>query len=261
MSSETPEAVNAAAERTRNTLVSSTPESGSKPAASMVPDPALTPASTQAIGEPAADFEICSPLAGIPVDELTDIVSAPYAPPPAGKEDRHHGIDFAFYRRGDYTSILGVVVQAAMESKVVMVLDDSFPYGNAIMFETVGTALPADIRDTLGIGEEESLYILYAHLSDPPTAALLENLPACEQVGYVGESGNAGVPHLHMETRIGPSGEVFKGMSYYITQATPDEHTNYIRWRTSGNFIHFDPFILYELHASSLLSGDADEVY
>lgn len=258
---ETPGAVTAAAERTRDTLVPSTPESGSKPTAPIISDPVLTPASTQVAREIAAEYEICSPLAGIPVDELADIVSAPYDPPPLGKEDRHHGLDFAFYRRGDYASILGVGVQAAMDSKVVMLLEDSFPYGNAIMFETVGTALPEEIRNTLCMGEEESLYILYAHLSDPPTAALLENLTACEQVGFVGKSGNAGVPHLHMETRIGPSGEIFYGMSYYSTQTTPNERANYIRWRTSGDFIHFDPFLLYKLHASSLLSGNADEEY
>jgi hypothetical protein len=64
-----------------------------------------------------------------------------------------------------------------------------------------------------------------------------------------------------METRIGPSGEIFYGMSYYSTQTTPDERANYIRWRTSGDFIHFDPLLLYKLHASSLLSGNADEEY
>jgi len=259
MRAEAPIAATAAAVRTRDSGIAPLPESDSTLTAPMVADPALRPASTQAAGDPAGMFEICSPLAGIPVDELADIVSAPYDPPPPGKEERHHGVDFSFYQRGDIASILGVGVQAPLDSKVVMVLVDSFPYGNAIMLETAGTAISETVRVRLDMDQEESLYILYAHLSDPPTAALLESLSACEQIGFVGKSGNAGVPHLHIETRIGPAGEVFAGMSYYSTQTTPNERANYIRWRTSGDFTHFDPFLLFEIRASSLISADADD--
>ena len=256
---ETPKVVTTGAEQVPSAAVSPSAESDPDPIAPVIPDPETTPASTHIPNEPIEGFQICSPLAGIPVDELADIISAPYAPPAPGKEDRHHGLDFSFYRRGDNASILGLGVQTAVDSKVVMVLADSFPYGNALMLETAGTAIPEAVRDRLDMDQEESLYVLYAHLSDPPTAALLESLPSCDLVGFVGKSGNAGVPHLHMETRIGPSGEVFAGMNYYSTQTTPDERANYIRWRTSGDFIHFDPFLIFEIHASSLFSADADD--
>ncbi len=239
-------------QQTRQSAIQLSTESVTKSTATMAPGVGLAPPSIQADRKPIDEFEICSPLADIPIDELADIVSAPYEPPPPGKEDRHHGVDFSFYRRGDIASILGMGVQTVMASKVVMVLADSFPYGNAIMLETAWTALPKDVQDDLGIEHGEALYILYAHLSDPPSVALMESLPACDIVGFVGKSGNAGVPHLHMETRIGPSGEVFEGMSYYSTQTTPEERSNYTRWRTGGEFTHFDPVHLYELHASSL---------
>lgn len=240
------------AELTRQSPTQSPVESETKSTADIAPDESLAPTSTQADRKLVDEFEICSPLVDIPIDELADIVSAPYEPPPPGKEDRHHGVDFSFYRRGDIASILGLGVQTVMASKVVMVLDDSFPYGNAIMLETAWTALPEDVQDGLGIEHGEALYVLYAHLSEPPSAALMKSLPACEHVGFVGKSGNAGVPHLHMEARIGPSGEVFEGMSYYTTQTTPKERSNYTRWRTGGEFTHFDPLCLFEFHASSI---------
>ena len=256
---ETPIVVTARVEGTRDTTVATSPEGESKPTAPIALDLPMVSGSTQTVEDPAGINEICSPLAGIPVDELADIVSAPYDPPPPGKEERHHGLDFSFYRRGDNASILGVGVQTAMDSVVVMVLVDSFPYGNAVLLETTGKAISEAVRDRLEMDQEESLYVLYAHLSDPPTAVLLENLPACSQIGFVGKSGNAGVPHLHMETRIGPSGEMFAGMSYYSTQTTPEERANYIRWRTSGDFTHFDPFLIFEIGALSLFPVDAGD--
>jgi len=33
-------------------------------------------------------------------------------------------------------------------------------------------------------------------------------------------------------------------MSYYLADTTPEEKENYILWRTSGEFRHFDPMEL-----------------
>ncbi|MBC8508275.1 MAG: hypothetical protein H8D34_25750, partial [Chloroflexi bacterium] len=53
------------------------------------------------------------------------------------------------------------------------------------------------------------------------------------------------VAHLHLETRIGPPGIAFESMAFFDTQATPVEQAAYTRWRTSGNFQHFDPMQLF----------------
>ncbi len=60
-------------------------------------------------------------------------------------------------------------------------------------------------------------------------------------------SGNTDIPHLHLETRLGPAGQVFESMRFYDTRATQKEMDTYILWRTSGIFQHFDPLQLLEL--------------
>jgi hypothetical protein len=51
--------------------------------------------------------------------------------------------------------------------------------------------------------------------------------------------------HLHLETRLGKAGETFSGMAFYTTSASVEEMENYVRWRTSGDFRHFDPMNLF----------------
>ena len=65
-----------------------------------------------------------------------------------------------------------------------------------------------------------------------------------EQIGEVGMTGRTEIPHLHLETRLGPSGSKFESMRFYDTRATREEMANYILWRTSGVFRHFDPMRL-----------------
>jgi murein DD-endopeptidase MepM/ murein hydrolase activator NlpD len=60
-------------------------------------------------------------------------------------------------------------------------------------------------------------------------------------VGEVGKSGNAGVAHLHLEMRHGPAGAQFPVMAYYLASNTPQERANYLKWATSGTFLHFNP--------------------
>jgi murein DD-endopeptidase MepM/ murein hydrolase activator NlpD len=191
-----------------------------------------------------ASFVLCSPLSKHSLDELPEIVSDPYHPPPPGREERHQGVDFSYYRRGERVSILGMGVQSVLSGQVAAALVDKFPYGNTVIVETSYQDLPEELTRQFKIEKDESLYLLYAHLGEAPLVELGEMVNACQPLGLVGKSGNAGIPHLHLETRIGPAGEIFTSMLFYSTQATPEEMANYIKWRTSGIFRHFDPMDL-----------------
>lgn len=186
-------------------------------------------------------FQPCSPLSGISLQELPEIISDPYHPPPMGKDDRHQGVDFSYYRRGERTSIQGVVIQSVLPGRVAASIRESFPFGNFVIIETPGADLPVEVRQRFDILEEESLYILYAHMQAAPQAALGDRAEACQKVGEVGKSGNAGVAHLHLEMRHGPAGAQFPVMAYYLASNTLPERANYLEWATSGTFLHFDP--------------------
>jgi len=193
---------------------------------------------------PKTPFKLCSPLEIHPLGVLPKIISDPYRPPPAGRDERHHGVDFSHYLFGGLTTIQGVGVQSVMPGVTAAAISDSFPFGNIAIIETPFIDLPDSLTIRLQIKPGESLYILYAHLEQPPMVPLGEYVPACHPLGSVGKSGNAGVTHLHLETRIGRSGARFPVMSYYLEDITPEEEEYYILWRTSGEFRHFDPMEL-----------------
>jgi murein DD-endopeptidase MepM/ murein hydrolase activator NlpD len=158
-----------------------------------------------------------------------------------GSDARHQGVDFAYYRRGERTSILGAGVQSIFAGRVAASITDSFPYGNVVIVETLASALPPELVTQLGIQDGESLYILYAHMGAAPLVALGDPVTACQTLGEVGKSGNAGVPHLHLEMRLGPQNRQLASMAFYSTQTTQEERDNYVLWRMSGEFRHFDP--------------------
>jgi murein DD-endopeptidase MepM/ murein hydrolase activator NlpD len=113
-----------------------------------------------------------------------------------------------------------------------------------ILIETARTEIPEPIARLLEISSGDSRYLLYAHLNQPPDIVLGETIQHCQSLGEVGESGNTDIPHLHLETRLGPAGKQFKSMLFYDTRATLEEMENYVLWRTSGVFRHFDPMVL-----------------
>ena len=193
---------------------------------------------------PKPPFKICSPLEIHPLEVLPKIISDPYQPPPAGRDDRHHGVDFSHYQFGGLTTIQGVVVQSVVPGVTAAAISDSFPFGNFAIIETPFIDLPDSLTVVLQIKPGESLYTLYAHLEQTPMVALGEYIHACHPLGSVGKSGNAGVTHLHLETRIGKSGAQFPVMSNYLEDTTPEEEEYYVLWRTSGEFKHFDPMDL-----------------
>ncbi len=209
--------------------------------------PSFTPDSLPVSTEPPLQegaepvVEPCSPLFEHALAELPEIVSDPYNPPPMGSDARHQGVDFSYYRRGERSSILGVGVQSVFAGRAVASISDSFPYGNMVIVETPASDLPQNLAEQLGIEEDEFLYTLYAHLGAAPLVALGEAISACQPLGEVGKSGNAGVPHLHLEMRIGPENRQLASMAFYSTQTTQQERDNYVLWRMSGAFRHFDP--------------------
>jgi murein DD-endopeptidase MepM/ murein hydrolase activator NlpD len=160
-------------------------------------------------------------------------------------------VDFSHYSRKGVKTMEGEPVQVVLPGRVVAVIDDRLPYGNMVMVETLAAALPVELRRALEMGEEQSLYLLYAHFGQIPTVHLRDRLQCGQVIGEVGKTGyNIVNPHLHLEARLGPAGVVFESMAFYTTSATEQEMLNYRRWRTSGEFRHFDPMKLFEFMGS-----------
>lgn len=193
---------------------------------------------------------LCSPLTEHTIEELFEIISDPYQPPPMGSDARHHGVDFSYYQYGDRPSIEGMVVQAIFPGIVVASVSNQIPYGNMIMIAVPITDLPNHIFSGLGYQPGEVLYVLYAHLLANPDLRVGDQVASCAALGNVGRSGGGEgfdyiIPHLHLETRFGPAGVVFPEMAYYDTRASQEARDNYTRWRMSGEFRHFDPMELF----------------
>lgn len=229
-----------------------TPGGLPSPAPLESPLPRSTPQASAALEQeptatPVEPLQPCTPLREHTLEELPGIISDGYHPPPIGKDDRHQGVDFSYYRRGERLSIEGVVIQSIYPGRVAAALEGTFPFGNFVMIETPAAELPAELRERFSILEGESLYVLYAHLLAEPGLALGEAVEACQEIGQVGKSGNAGVAHLHLEMRHGPAGARFPAMAYYLAEHTTEERANYLLWATSGTFLHFDPMAVLGL--------------
>ena len=227
------------------------------PTETAAPAPAETvlypPASPTGTSEPAA---FCSPLAGYSFDDLSQIVSAPFAAPRPGKDDGHHGTDFAHYGFGDRTTIAGAPVAAVFNGRVAASIAGSVPYGHFAVIETRRDELPGWFAEAYAVGEEVSVYHLYAHLEDPPGFAIGDRIGCGETFGLVGNSGWSGNYHLHFELRFGPIGATFETMSYYLTTTTEAERANYERWRFGGEFVPIDPLPVILRGAEGIQSPD-----
>ena len=216
----------------------------------------------------------CSPLEGIRLAELPQLMTGDVFNPPApGRDDGHHGVDFAFYRHGNLTTMEGLPVQAILDGRVAAVIDNLKPYGNAIIIETpletlsqqwnttinlpalAPTVLP-DPRLTCPVEPEQpwmassqrSLYHLYAHLKEMPVVNVDESVTCGQVIGEVGTTGNSINPHLHLETRIGPAGATFSGLGHYDPRLSNEDRSNYCTWRVSNWFQMFDPMKILAQH-------------
>jgi len=204
-----------------------------------------------------SQFLMCSPLGEETIASLWEIITDPYNPPPAGSDERHQGVDFSYYRRGNRLTIEGELVQSILSGKVAASIQDRLPYGNMVIIETSWDILPGSIIDAIGIHAGESLYSLYAHMQATPSLLLGEFVQCGQILGTVGTTGYYVVnPHLHLETRIGPIGIEFDRMAFYDTSASLEEMDNYLRWRTSGEFRHFDPMVLFNAYLDYLMTTD-----
>src|SRR3990170_505615 len=100
-----------------------------EPAATSMPTATLTATDEPTVTfTPEPVFKMCSPLADHPLDELPEIIGDPYNPPPPGREERHHGVDFGYYHWRERGTMLGEAVQSALPGGVASVLDDHYPY-------------------------------------------------------------------------------------------------------------------------------------
>ena len=93
--------------------------------------------------------------------------------------------------------------------------------------------------------------MLYAHMQNPPQFQVGEWVTCGEQLGTIGESGNALHPHLHIEVRVGPAGARFAGLAHYDTRATPQEMEAYCIWRVGNTFQLLDPLTLISPSAAN----------
>jgi murein DD-endopeptidase MepM/ murein hydrolase activator NlpD len=212
-------------------------------------------------------FNLCSPLEGVPISELEETISNPFHPPRFGSDEPHHGVDFA-YLGPNRVALSGLPVLAAMSGRVAGVINDRFPYGNAVILETsldqLDNELLALIPDLVPFPEytapltcppleidfewdqeKRSLFLLYAHLLEAPSLEPGDYVFCGEPIGLVGDSGNALNPHLHLEMRMGPAGAQIPSMSHYYAGASPEEMSAYCMWRISGYFQMFDPMLFF----------------
>lgn len=216
-----------------------------------------------------AGLWICLPLPGMNLQELHAAVSNPYNPPPLGSDDPHQGVDLAIQH--NRIALAGSPVMSILRGQVSAVIDNRFPYGYALLVETP----IRDIPDVSGLAgqlptpmptlashpsltcpkpdnppnwdiEHRFLYILYAHLVNRPAFQPGESISCGQEIGFIGQSGNALNPHVHIEIRIGPAQARLASLSHYDSRATLQEMSNYCTWRVSGLFQHIDPFFLLD---------------
>ena len=213
---------------------------------------------------------ISSPLKGIPLDELTTIISNPFQFPSTGKDDGHPGLDFAFYTFHEWNSIDNLDVVSILPGLISGVIYNRPPYGNAILIETpwqdlnieqqrlvmalypdepLQTKIILNCPETFNINsdfskESLSLYVLYGHLKNFQDFELGDSIEPGSMIGKVGNTGMSGNPHLHLEIRVGPKSSVFLKMAHYDNSITKEEMENYCLWRVSGYFFPIDPGLI-----------------
>ena len=218
---------------------------------------------------PTAVMQICSPVEGVKLENITSMIFNPYYPPAAGSDDPHQGIDLSDVDLDTQIAKTGLGVNSIINGQVVMVMNDRFPYGNAVLVESAFDSLPSGWQNTIlnetapaswgtnpaltcpsgwdqdpESNADPSIFILYAHLENPPEVTQGQLIKCGENIGRIGMSGNALAPHLHIEIRYGPSSGLTDSMAHYDTSASLGEMSNYCRWRVSGWYRLLDPMSL-----------------
>ena len=236
-------------------------------------DPSETTTSTPKSSPPPYSA-LCSPLEGEDLDALgrPDLLKNPFQPPGRGQDNGHFGVDFSYWSRADGTSMAGLPIYSVLDGVVASAIENRQPYGNALIIETPLSQIDPHWLDLLPIQIYDpnaplqpstsltcpayeftpqrtplSLYLLYAHMRQPGQLTQGSQVICGQQIGQVGTTGNSVNDHLHLETRIGPSGIKFASLAHYDTSATREEMRNYCLWRISGAFMPFDPMALLSI--------------
>jgi len=232
------------------------------------PIPPTPPSATSTL--PAAP-QVCSPLEGVGVNDLSSHIVNPFHPPRPGSDDPHQGVDLADLFPGSGVARAGLGVRAVLAGRVASVIHDRFPYGNAVLVETPLEGIPAGWLVALQVLTpaptlashsaltcptpqapqvwnlaQRSLYLIYAHMQQTPGLLPGEAVSCGEGLGVIGSSGNALNPHLHLEARVGPAGADFASMAHYDSSASPQEMRAYCEWRVSGLFQLIDPMRFFK---------------
>lgn len=219
---------------------------------------------------PTLVLEISSPIIGIPLDELSSIISNPFHMPGKGKDDGHPGLDFSFYSYHEWKSIENLDVASVLPGYLAGVIYDRPPYGNAILIESKVQELNIELQhiiktfypklpqqdhiilncpETFNMESDFSrdnlsIYILYGHLKNFQDFEIGDYIESGTNIGKVGNTGMSGNPHLHLEIRIGPNSSVFLTMAHYDNSITVEEKENYCLWKVSGYFFPIDPNLI-----------------
>lgn len=171
------------------------------------------------------------------------IISQPFNVPEPLKDTGHHGVDLGSYDfKGKY--LFGIPVKAIFAGKIAGMTFDRPPIGNVIIIESTYAELPEEVITLLDIKPGQSLYHMYAHLMNSPDWKIGDTVSVGETIDYLGKSQTVEA-HLHLEMVIGRSGETIPGMAYYQINTTDEERETYLRWRASGEFVAFDPMLLF----------------
>jgi murein DD-endopeptidase MepM/ murein hydrolase activator NlpD len=92
------------------------------------------------------------------------------------------------------------------------------------------SGLPDEIRDAYDLDPDESLYILYGHMSS--IFSRRGNIVQSDiAIGRTGSTGNSSGPHLHAEFRTGPSGSLWSNALCTSECRSASETTPWEIWR------------------------------
>ena len=125
-------------------------ESTSAPSTTPTIEPGVTPkaTATRLVTSTAPSIRLCSPFPGYGREQLVNAISNPYRPPARpGSDDPHQAVDLAITQDG--MAVGGEAVNLMLSGKVAAVVEELFPYGNAIMIETPLENLTDDFLSAL----------------------------------------------------------------------------------------------------------------
>jgi murein DD-endopeptidase MepM/ murein hydrolase activator NlpD len=159
-------------------------------------------------------MRVCSPLPGYSLEQLQASISNPFHPPRLGSDDPHQGVDFAVQQNG--IALPGETVQVVLDGLVATVVNDRFPYGNAIIVETPLKDIPREWIEKIQAPapiptlsphpsltcpnvqpaepwnlDQRSLYLLYAHMLEP---AIVQSEEVVECKSRLAGLGRVGMP-------------------------------------------------------------------